>query len=585
MNPVRHRLARSVSAALLASLFAATQSAQAAAPPWPSVNYSYYAQNESLARVLSDFAAAFSLTLDMSPAVEGRLTGRFNTASPTDYLNRLGGIYGFSWYTYGGTLYVNRNSDTVTATIPVSGGNTVAARTALTDLGVLDPRFGWGDMPDQGVVMVSGPPQYVALVQRSLAGLPRVDQRQDIAVFRLQHAQVDDRAIQYRDSQIVIPGVATTLRNLLQDAGGFGNTMQPGAPARAVANGALPSLPALAAAAPLAGAAAGLTPPVAAPAAGTQQNAGPGGALLRGAVEPFPALNAVIVQDAPERMPVYAALIKQLDVPTALIEIEAMVIDVEKSHIDELGVNWRGQIGNVAGGVSGGTIALAAGAGTGLLASAGSYFASRIRALEQAGDARVVSRPSVVTSDNVGAVLNLNQTFYVRTVGERVASVTPVTANTTLKVTPRVVQRDGQSAIQMAIDVQDGRVIDHSVDDLPTVVTSAVSTQAVVRDGESLLVGGYDTDEANVSSGGVPFLSKIPVLGYLFGRRYSTTQQRERMFLIRPHVVTLANEVTQSVPPGSLPVIQPPALRPLPALPQPPTSPPSSGLGIAPAVQ
>ncbi|MFL9950547.1 EscC/YscC/HrcC family type III secretion system outer membrane ring protein, partial [Paraburkholderia agricolaris] len=225
MNPVRHRLARSVSAALLASLFSATQSAQAAAPPWPSVNYSYYAQNESLARVLSDFAAAFSLTLDMSPAVEGRLTGRFNTASPTDYLNRLGGIYGFSWYTYGGTLYVNRNSDTVTATIPVSGGNTVAARTALTDLGVLDPRFGWGDMPDQGVVMVSGPPQYVALVQRSLAGLPRVDQRQDIAVFRLQHAQVDDRAIQYRDSQIVIPGVATTLRNLLQDAGGFGNTM------------------------------------------------------------------------------------------------------------------------------------------------------------------------------------------------------------------------------------------------------------------------------------------------------------------------------------------------------------------------
>ncbi|WP_153075607.1 type III secretion system outer membrane ring subunit SctC [Paraburkholderia bonniea] len=595
---------RPLYAALFALLTAGASPALLAATPWPAVNYSYYAENTPVQRVLSDFAAAFSLTPQISPLVTGRVSGRFNTATPTEYLNRLGGIYGFTWFAYGGTLYINPANQVITRTLPVTGGSTIAAREALTALGVLDPRFGWGDMADSGVVMVSGPPPYVDLVERTLASLPRVDQRQTVAVFRLQHAQVDDRAIQYRDTQIVIPGVATTLRNLLMDAGSVGNSMRPAASGPAAGAGpmALPGLNPLTPLPAFGSQGGGAERPGALAGAGAPGGAGGSGGFggsdsnssgIRGAVEAFPALNAIVVQDSPDRMPVYAALIKQLDVPTAVIEIEAMVIDINKERMSQLGVTWSGQIGSIAGAVGSGPTVMSIGAGAAavasggasLLASAGNYFASNIQALEQTGDAHVVSRPSVVTSDNIGAVLNLNQTFYVKVTGERVASVTPVTASTTLKVTPRVVQRDSRQAIQMSIDIQDGRVVQDTVDGLPTVVTSAVSTQAIVRDGESLLVGGYNTDEAAVTASGVPFLSKIPVLGYLFGGRQSTEKQRERMFLIRPHIITLASDVEPRSAPGSLPSIQPPALQPfpvVPALPTPTVMPNQAPYSIAP---
>lgn len=526
--------------------------AHAAAPPWPPVNYSYFADNSALKNVLADFATTFGLKAEISPQVAGRVTGNFTSATPTEYLNRLAGIYSFVWYVHAGTLHISSASESLVRTLSVPGGNTVAARQALADLGVFDARFGWGDMADQGVVIVTGPPAYVELVDRTLASLPRAGNRRTAKIFRLQHAQVDDREIQYRDTQIVIPGVATVLRNLLTDAGGVGGVAK--APSGA-ANGALAPLPAGAQVA-----AAGSGPVAAAPdAAAMDRRHLADGSPLRPAVEAFPALNAVLVQDTPERLPVYAALISELDVATALIEVEAMVIDVDKNRMQELGVSWNGSIGSIAAGSSGaGTLSLALGTGN-LLASAGNYFASHIRALEQAGDARVISRPSVVTADNVGAVMNLNQTFYAKTVGERVATVTPITASTTLKVTPRVVSRGGSTGIQLAIDVQDGKIVNRDVDDLPTVVTSSVSTQALVRDGESLLVGGYSTEDSSQSRAGVPVLSKIPVLGLLFGSRQSTSQQHVRMFLIRPHIVTLPGQTEPVRPPHSLAPIAVPA--------------------------
>ncbi|MGI4860779.1 MAG: hypothetical protein ACRYHA_28380, partial [Janthinobacterium lividum] len=245
--------------------------AQASPPRWNDAPFSYYANGASVERVLRDFARDFSLRLELaepdkalaggvsgddpgpsasrpaSPLPSGarsesrsefrsdrgtaspgaraggrmnaRVNGRFNSANPTDFLDQMGSVYGFSWFAYAGVLYVSGASDVVTRVVDARGGNIGRLRRALDDLGVLDPRFGWGEMPERGIALVSGPARYVALIQQIVAQLPSSAGAQEVRVFRLKHASVLDRAIRYRDRQIVTPGMATMLRQLIAGDG------------------------------------------------------------------------------------------------------------------------------------------------------------------------------------------------------------------------------------------------------------------------------------------------------------------------------------------------------------------------------
>ena len=209
---------RQIGLALLlsASLSAAVSPAWAGPPPWQDAPFSFYAERKPLKTVLREFAAAFSLSVQMPDDLSGSVNGRFSTSSPTEFIDRLGSTYGFVWFTHAGTLFVSRTQDMVVRSI--AGGATGPGnklKQVLTDLKVLDPRFGWGDLPDQGIVIVSGPPAYVNLVESTIKALPRTPGGQQVAVFRLKHASVEDRAITFRDRQIITPGVAQILRNLV----------------------------------------------------------------------------------------------------------------------------------------------------------------------------------------------------------------------------------------------------------------------------------------------------------------------------------------------------------------------------------
>ena len=94
-------------------------------------------------------------------------------------------------------------------------------RKALTDLGVLEPRFGWGELADHGMAIVSGPPSYIQLVETTIRNLPA--RAQQIKVFRLRHASAQDRTVPYRGQELNIPGLASILRGMVGGgAGGSG---------------------------------------------------------------------------------------------------------------------------------------------------------------------------------------------------------------------------------------------------------------------------------------------------------------------------------------------------------------------------
>ena len=567
----RTALTRMVRQLLAASLLAGAGLALAGPVPWPQAPYSHFADNQKLESVLGDFAGSFSLSLSLSPGIGGVVNGKFTTASPTEFMSKLAGVYGFVWYTHAGTLFVSKASDLTTRSISPPGGSIANVRKALTDLGVLDPRFGWGELTAQGVALVSGPPSYVDLIESTVKGLPNAGGAQQAAVFRLRNASADDRTILYRDRQITLPGLATILRNLVtgQGRGGINNEALSAiaAPLLSAASMSTEGLGSNTQSGP--GNGVNARNGSGSQGGGANGNAGggqggsanPGAGDVAGAsanrvrlptVQSDPRLNALIIQDVPERMPIYRQLIEQLDVPTALIEIEAMIIDVNTERAKDLGINWGGRAGSTALGFgtpsstpAAGTLSVVRGVAgslvtpSSLVVDAGNYLVSQIRILETKGDARIQSRPSVMTMDNIGALLDLSETFYIRVQGERVATVTPVTAGTTLKVTPRTLIENGVRMVQLMIDIEDGQIQDRQIDTLPTVRRSSVSTQAVVRSDDTLLIAGHTQDQNIDSLQKIPLLGDIPGFGTLFSNRSANVQRRERLFMIKPRIITL----------------------------------------------
>lgn len=534
--------------ALAAGLALSHPRADAGPVPWPDAAYSYYAESKPLSAVLTEFATGFSLSLSIPPGMDTPVSGRFNLRNPTAFIDRLAGVYGFTWFTHGGTLFVSSNKDVVSRSmstaIPGMGGS---LRQVLTDLKILDSRFGWGELPEQGVVVVSGPPAYVQLVESTVASLPRTPGGLQVAVFRLKHASVDDRSISYRDREITTPGVATVLRNLVSGSGAnVATRLGP------VANLAAALSPYSATSPTPSEAGKAATPASPTPNGPTATVSG-NSARVRPSIQSDPRINAIIIQDTPDRIPIYQQLIAALDVATPLIEIEAMIIDVNTSRLQELGISWnavtRGGgtalgFGNVDQAADKTTISAfigSAGAGANpstVLSNASTYFISRLRLLEQQGDASIQARPSILTTENVGAVIDLSETAYIQTTSERTALVTPITAGTTLRVTPRLTNPTDDSAVRLYVDIEDGQIQSAATSGgLPTIRRGVVSTEASVRKDESLLIGGYNSVQTVKGKDKIPILGDIPYLGALFSNASDQIQRRERLFLVRAKIV------------------------------------------------
>lgn len=515
--------------------------ASAAAPPWPNSSYAFYAKGDTVRSALETFGKSFGVRTNISKAVTGTVSGRLFAESPSAFLDQLANAYGFVWFYHGGTLHVSAVTETTSFPIEMAAQDIPALRAALEGLGLFDERFGWGELPDRGLVMVSGPPAYVALVRRTLATLPVARSRgMSISVFRLKHASVDDRTFFYRDRQVVIPGVATILRNIITNQSYAGTGIRT-APITSI------SVPKV------------ITghesrSPVAIAAASAETEAAPGQVSAPAespVIQADTRLNAVIVKDVTERMDSYRQLIDELDVPTALIEIEAAVVDVNTSKLAELGIRWQGQTGNVAGGYGSiptalpqnGELALGFANGASLqtiLSGSGSFFLAKVTALERNGDATILSRPSVLTLDNLEAVLDLSETFYVKLEGERVADLQQITAGVMLRVTPRLVDTPEGRRVKMAVDIEDGAILQEDrVAELPTVRRSTIATQAIVGEHDSLLIGGYYFEEKVRNKEKIPVLGDIPLLGLLFSQTEDTAQKRERLFMITPRVIAM----------------------------------------------
>lgn len=512
-----------------------------AATPWPESPFSYVSRQRTLEQVFRDFSTTFGLQLRMDDDLAGEslpASGRSQSATPTEFLNQLCAAHGLVWHHHAGVLHISRMSSNTTRAFTTQGLPPDTLKRVLGDLGLLDERFGWSGVPERATVFVSGPRTYVERLGEAIGTLPQASADQRVLVYRLQHAAVEDRTLRYRDTTITTPGVASILRALIGEsagqigvAGGGATAGEPGDKADVPPSGAAGS--------DLRGAGrgqgkSGVPAPSDLSRNGAKAATGKSGPSIQSDVR----LNAIIVRDSPVNEPVYRQLIEALDVPSSLVEIEAMIIDVNTSNLAELGIDWRSSRGTLSG--SYGTPDAASDGATLRFASSGVLdLMARIRLLEGKGGARIVSRPSILTQDNMGALIDLSDTFYIQSVGERVADVTPVSVGISLRVVPRIVDEPQGRAIHLVVDIEDGAIQEIQVGKLPTVRRSSIGTQAMVGENKTLVIGGFNAERSLRQRDQVPVLGSVPGVGLFFGKTTEREQKLERLFLITPRVVSL----------------------------------------------
>lgn len=355
----------------------------------------------------------------------------------------------------------------------------------------------------------------------------------EVRVFFLRYASANDTFVRTGDRQSRVPGVASILAGIMGDGRLPGTVRTSGDDDDRFASldpvidlsdedglALVPSQNAAAAA------------PVASAALPRDVN-GP-------RIEVDETQNAVIVRDRPEAMSVYEGIIAALDRAPRMVEIEAAIIDLNIDRLEDLGIEFDISVDGLDvlfGGRSSNPVPDFSSPNlSGSYVDGADSFGARLTALERNGAINVVSRPQLITLDNRSALFDSRQEIYVQVEGT-LSRLERIEIGTVLRVTPAIVYDAGVPRVQLRIDIEDGAPTSAAVDGLPVLRRSRVSSQAIINQGESLLLGGITIDTSFEYRSQVPVLGDIPILGQIFRRRREGGSRVERLFLLTPRIV------------------------------------------------
>lgn len=295
--------------------------------------------------------------------------------------------------------------------------------------------------------------------------------------------------------------------------------------------------------------------------------------------------NSMTVRANQDQLQSIRTLVNNVDKIDKQVLIEAKVVDASKSFSRNIGIQWgiNGSVGpvtigglNATGGAQSGR-ALNVGApstdtSSGISAAMGpfgsTYIDAQISMGENNGTASVLSRPSIVTMNNQPATIQSGIQFYVRTAGSvTIASGTStgagatgapggdplagtgtaspsgastgsnlqqITTGITLVVTPHITP---DNKISLTINVVSSQVGADKVADIPTVVNNSATTTVLLENGATTVIGGLAQSNKSKNKRGVPFLSKLPLIGALFGSTSKQNDNRELLIFITPTVI------------------------------------------------
>ncbi len=293
----------------------------------------------------------------------------------------------------------------------------------------------------------------------------------------------------------------------------------------------------------------------------------------RGGVTVDTRTNVLIVRDVAEGVQKAQALVRNLDTQTPQVLIESRIVEASTNFTRQIGIQWGGHAqaatgsGNPTGlifpynaRVAGGSTAegtqgtsdapnfavnLPAAVGTGSGGALGFIFGSaggaaalnlRLSALENQGTVKTISAPKVTTLDNNTARISQGVSIPFSQVSAQGVNTTFVEARLSLEVTPHITQ-DG--SILMAIKAENNQPdpSNTGANGQPAIQRKEANTQVLVKDGDTTVIGGIYVRRGSTAVNGVPFFSKIPLLGYFFKNTSETDTRQELLIFITPRII------------------------------------------------
>ena len=326
----------------------------------------------------------------------------------------------------------------------------------------------------------------------------------------------------------------------------------------------------------------------------------------RGTVTVDKRNNALIINDLKESIEEAKKLIAKLDTAPQQVVIEARVVEANSDFSKEMGIQWGlkysqtlsnkykyGISGpstrtDLAGtqtfapaGVGGGgslsdlsaTTTTGTGTSTSVALSPVPYFVNlpaaagqgsggginfalvnlrsgvgldiQLSAMENKGVGKILSRPRITTLNNIEATIQQGSSIPYETLSDKGTNTQFIDANLMLTVTPRITP-DRSIILKVKVSNNNPNTALKSARGVPSIDKNEASTEILVRDGQTIVIGGIIRNKEGMTKSGVPFLMDIPVLGWLFKKETKTIENRELLIFLTPNIIKSITEVEAS---------------------------------------
>ena len=311
---------------------------------------------------------------------------------------------------------------------------------------------------------------------------------------------------------------------------------------------------------------------------GARAPTGPGGAPPEGALPdegpvqiwPHPPTNALVISAPARVMQNILAVVNQIDIPRAQVQVNAIIVEMSEEKAAQLGVTWAidgsdddnaigltnfgsttpgiVQLGAAAQGDTPSPAAIPEGGvfAVGRIRDAGTSWAAIVSALRGDGTVNIISEPQIMVLDNAEAEQHVGQQVPFRTgeyaqVGQVPGAINPFTTiqredvGTTLTITPQINEGNGMI---LSIQLEQSSIAPgaQGAADLIT-NTRRITTEVFAEDGEIIVLGGLIDDQLRQNEQRVPGLGRIPGLGWLFRARNTERSRTNMMMFIRPVIL------------------------------------------------
>ncbi len=302
----------------------------------------------------------------------------------------------------------------------------------------------------------------------------------------------------------------------------------------------------------------------------------------RGTVTTDTRTNVLIVRDISSNIGRARSLVQNLDTQTPQVLIESRIVEAATNFTRSIGVQWGGQAiaspatGNATGlsfpntvAVRGGStsegatgtadnpnfaVNLPAAVGTGsggalgfTFGSAGGAFALNLRlsALENQGTVKTISAPKVTTLDNNTARISQGVSIPFSQVSAQGVNTTFVEARLSLEVTPHITQ-DGSILMNIRAENNQPDPSNSGANGQPAIQRKEANTQVLVKDGDTTVIGGIYVRRGANNEQRIPFLGRIPVLGFFFKNYTESDARQELLIFITPRIINRQTPVAQN---------------------------------------